>query len=388
MAVFERAMRGKTDFVADFYDKTGRHQFGFPTFEQARIHFGTYDIRVRDDQTLADWLRHYREHLPPMSEKLARNSRTCLKGLLALVLTPPEGETDWEKLDLREIELRDVGFRHVEKLYLAASKSGGKPGTVENFMVALARCLDLAVSQYRIATNPGRAFRAFPENRVKRGVKDPDLPFADDYDNIRAELSSSGRIGFGLLTEVGLTTLEAAALEWEDVNLETRAVSVRNAYDPGTNRILPCGNPGSVRTIVDISPTFIAELTAAKALADGNRYVLNFPARVTLAVRRTVVPRRLREELRIAQEVLKIASPRTKKPYTTENFRDRWVTDRLNDPKKHNYVRTQAHAGYANVWAFSDRFAKYIEADDSFRQIEMALGALQALTGMSRQAHI
>lgn len=361
MAVFDRTMRGKTDFVADFYDKTGRHQFGFPTYKEALIYFGTYDIRVRDDQTLADWLRHYCEHLPPMSEKLARNTRTCLQGLLELVLTPPdpEGETDWEKLDLREIELRDVGFRHVEKLYLAGSKSGRKPWTIENWMVALARCLDLAVSQYRIATNPVRAFRAFPENRVKRGVKHPDLPFADDYDKIRAQLSSSGRIGFGLLTEVGLTSLEAAAIEWSDVNLDARTVSVRNAYDPITNKIVPCGNPSAVRTVVAISPTFITELTVAKAVADrfGNRYVLNFINPFTQGpVTRTLVPRRLRRELYKAQTILKIASPRTKKPYKTENFRDRWVTDRLNDPKNHNYVRTQAHAGYANVWAFSDRF--------------------------------
>lgn len=391
MAVFERTIRGKIDFVADFYDTSGRHQLGFPSYEEARIYFGTFDMRVRDDQTLADWLRHYCEHLPTMSEKLARNTRACLKGMLALVLTPPDPESDldWERLDLREIELRDVGFQHIQKLYLSASQLGRKPFTVENWMNALAGCMAMAVNEHRIATNAVRAFRAFPENRAKRSLKEPDLPFTDDYARIRAILSKPALIGLGLLTEVGLTSLEATGLALDDVDLGARTISVRNTYDPRTNAIVPCGNPGSVRTVPNIAPEFVARLERAIAVADqlNSPYVLNFVHHKTgAAIKRTNVPRRLRIELRQAQAALKIASPRTKEPYTTENFRDRWVADRLNDPKNHNYVRTQAQAGYANAWAFSRRFEKCIEQDDSFLQIELAPGALNALTAMTMAA--
>ena len=172
--------------------------------------------RVRFDEYAREWARTYRGRT---SRGIRPNTLAEYAEDLELHVIPVLGQR----------RLSEIEPRHIKALAADLADGGRAPSTVRNVIAPVRALFATAVEEGIIRSNPCTGLRlAGGSNHVRRALTE------DELTSLLAETPQQWRLVVRFLAQTGLRAGELIALRWEDINLDTRRVSVRRRIYKGT----------------------------------------------------------------------------------------------------------------------------------------------------------
>ncbi|MFK4810952.1 hypothetical protein ACI3KW_12150 [Devosia sp. ZW T5_3] len=354
---------GTLAHVADYIPADGqRRQTDQQTPEAARLESERFDSRVRPDISLAGYLLHYAEtlpgHLHPVTRDLnKRRLERCAHFAPAVALAHADSN-------------------HVAAMERAMRKAGLSRRTAIGYIDTAGPALERALVERRVETNivkryfevPGRSKK--PLERTLDPVPHPVIAL------VEPELCPYLRPGLLLARGAGLSSREAVALRRTDIDLKARQIAVRRTIV--VNRAAAPLNPATVRNIYGLDRDLLEEVLAAPQLPGEPDWVIQLPGRYGPRQRCSVYEALLRA-VKTAQTEIGVASLETETAYRFDDFRDRWVVDRLGQD---SVVVVMAMAGYAWFPYFAQRYRSAFVDPESHLQMEMATAGINLLASL------
>jgi integrase len=203
-------------------------------------------------QTVGDFLAAWLEHTvqPSVRPKTYRSYEQMVRNHLAKTVPPEE----WKKrrLDsvpgLKDVPLSKLTLARVQQFFNEKLKAGNSPALVRYLRVVLRTAMNEALKADLIARNV--AGLATPPKAEKREI----TPFTQEQAGrfLKAAMGHRLEALFTVGLAVGLRSGECSALQWENVNLDTRTVTVKHTLQRIKNEglvLMPPKSEKSRRTV-------------------------------------------------------------------------------------------------------------------------------------------
>lgn len=211
-------------------------------------------LPVGKSPTVEQWLNHCHERLLPLEtsrgQKLKPRTLIGYRGLFDNYIIPLLGHHRLDRLSAEDIQDAWEVLAEKGNPLLGDDAEPLSPTTIGHAHVALARCLKLAIRKKKIAVNPaGRDAMSAPSrnDREAEPLQTEDwrkvLALASDPDN---NIPNPARWTVALA--IGLRQGEALGLRWEDVNLETGTMRIRQTAQRLPGRGIVFGTPKTDRS--------------------------------------------------------------------------------------------------------------------------------------------
>ena len=170
---------------------------------------------------------------------------------------------------LDEIKRRDV------KAFIAVLKGKGlASSTIQGIMAVLSGIFESAIEDELISSNPCNKTGKYCGNKTVRGVN----PLTAE--EVQILLENAARLPISVYTfylvavRAGLRRGELAALEWLDIDFDTRSVEVSKSYNYEVGTL---GLPKNKKTrAVDLTPATVDALRNLKAQRNGHKLVFTY----------------------------------------------------------------------------------------------------------------
>jgi Site-specific recombinase XerC len=359
---------GQEVFVADYIDDTGgRHQIDCGNEREARLMTERRDARFRADISFAGYLLRFSDSLTEsrLTGVTARQYQGRLRRCAGLA---------------PEIALADADATTVAELSRSLGRQGLHHDTIASYLQAVGLAFAQALDEGRIACNPVKTY--FSEPGRGRNVMDHrlDLPDSTLLDAILPRLSPWLRPGLLLSSKAGLPARQAVCVQSTDITIGKGRVAVRRTLVG--NKITSPLSPACLRNVLGVDPEALRQILDAPRVSRGGPWVMqrNGPQR---PVGRVTLYQDLLKQLRQVQQDCGIASLETEKPYTIEDFRDRWVVDRLRVDEP---LVVMAMAGYSSFSHFAARYGTEFVRSDSHEQMELGMIGMEALAALENMS--
>lgn len=190
------------------YAKTEKAVKGRLKAAQAELTLGIWfePSKVTVEQWVRTWLSDYTKHIKPTTRQNYENF--CNNHIIPAI---------------GQIKLSRLGTVHVQRMFNTMSVKGLSVGTQEAVKICLSSCLSAAIRFGMLKDNPCKA--------VKLGKKQPkDMVIIDRPDMqlfVLAAKQSPYYAPMMLLLQTGIRTGELRGLTWANVDLENKAIYIR-----------------------------------------------------------------------------------------------------------------------------------------------------------------
>lgn len=226
---------------------------------ELRFKYDNNEYAKRNDITLKEWRNKWLDE--ELSMSVSEESLSHIRKLMDRYIS--------EKLD--NMLLQNIDRRTLEQLYVDRL-SGLSSNTVRAFSVQLKRCLGAAIDSGILVSNPHDKVRMCKTRKPKKIYA---YTSADQQKIVKYCKGSYGKNGiFYFLISTGMRFGEAAALQWDDVDLETGAINITKTTTQGIGGTVVKGSP---KTDSGIRTIYVGEnvLSWLKTLNSGatSRYV-------------------------------------------------------------------------------------------------------------------
>lgn len=354
---------GSTAYVAD-YVAAGRcrRQTDHDAVEAARLEAERLDTRIRPDISLAGYLLNYGENLPPhlkpqTAAVIKRRLRRC---------------ADFAP----DVQLAHAGPSHIEEMERAMRRGGLSRITAICYLETATPALERALVDRRVETNIVRRYFEVPGRRKVPLPRPLDPAPLTDIMTVAAHMED--HLGPAILAArgAGLSAREAVCLQRRDIDRKLRRITVRRTL--GSSYAEEPLNPAAVRHVFNVDADVIEALLAAPQVVDGGDWVMQAIGRIGPLSRITVYSDLL-VALKAAQVATGVMSLDTELPYRFDDFRDRWVVERL---QVDGVLAVMAMAGYSSFPHFAARYRSAFLDPQAHEQMALAMDGIDLLASL------